>query len=357
MTASVEKIPIAVVGASGYTGAELLRLLANHPAAQIVSVSAKRAAGRRIDEVFGNFRGTLDLVVEEFNADAIAAKARVAFCALPHGESAAIVAELFHRGVSVFDLSADFRLRQASQWQAWYGDDGKPHPAQDILPAAVYGLPERYRDQLKRARLVAVPGCYPTATILAIAPLLAAKMVNPKGLIVDAKSGVSGAGRSPSMAAHFAEIAESTRPYKVAGSHRHTAEMEQELSIAAEVQLQLTFTPHLIPMSRGILSCVYAEPATLAITAEQLRQALRDAYRNEPFVDVLPPGALPDTAHVRGSNRIQIAVEYDSRVGRVLAIAAIDNLVKGAAGQAIQCMNIALGLSETLGLTQVALFP
>ncbi|MBP9088475.1 MAG: N-acetyl-gamma-glutamyl-phosphate reductase [Kofleriaceae bacterium] len=357
MTDIPKPIAVAVIGASGYTGVELLRLLALHPDVTVVAVAAKRAAGRRIDEVFGNLRGVLDLMVEEFDAVSIAARATVAFCALPHGESAAIVAELVTRGVRVFDLSADFRLHEEAVWRQWYGQDGAVHPAAMLLADAVYGLPELHRSALCDARLVAVPGCYPTASILAIAPLLAAGLVDAHGLIVDAKSGVSGAGRAPSSSAHFPEVGEGIRAYKVAGTHRHTPEIEQELSLAAGTPLNILFTPHLVPMSRGILACVYAMPTTTAVTLGQLRDAMHAAYDHEPFVTVLPAGALPDTALVRGSNRAHIAVDLDVRTGRVLAMAAIDNLVKGAAGQAVQCMNITLGLVETAGLMQVAMFP
>ncbi len=355
---NAQRVSVAVIGASGYTGVELLRLLARHPHVDLVAVAAKRAAGRRIDDVFGNLRGVLDLMVEEFDAASIAARAQVAFCALPHGESAPIVADLVARGVRVFDLSADFRLHDEAAWQQWYAHEaGAPHPASALLAKAVYGLPERHRAALRDAALVAVPGCYPTASILAIAPLLAAGLVVANGLIIDAKSGVSGAGRSPALGAHFPEIAEGIRAYKVAGTHRHTPEIEQELSLAANTQLQILFTPHLVPMSRGILACVYAQPSNATVDAAQLRAAMVAAYSHEPFVTVLPAGVLPDTAHVRGSNRAQIAVEFDQRSGRVLTMAAIDNLVKGAAGQAVQCMNIALGLVETAGLEQIALFP
>ncbi len=357
MTEIRKPIAVAVVGASGYTGVELLRLLALHPDVQVVAVAAKRAAGRRIDEVFGNLRGVMDLLVEEFDAASIAARATVAFCALPHGESAPIVAELMMRGVRVFDLSADFRLHDERVWQQWYGHDGATHPAAKLLAEAKYGLPELHRAALRDARLVAVPGCYPTASILAIAPLLAAHVVEARGLIVDAKSGISGAGRAPALGAHFPEVGEGIRAYKVAGTHRHTPEIEQELGFAAGTPLRVLFTPHLVPMSRGILACVYALPISSAVTLGQLRDAMHAAYDLEPFVTVLPAGTLPDTALVRGSNRVHVAVELDARTGRVLAMAAIDNLVKGAAGQAVQCMNIALGLAETAGLLQVAMFP
>lgn len=355
----MEQAKVAIVGASGYTGAELCRLCAGHPQLRVTSVSAKRAAGQHLASVFGHLRGVpgLDLTVEAFDADQTAATADLAFVALPHGEAAAVAAALRARGLRVLDLSADFRLRDLAAWRTWYGGDGHDHPAAALVPHAVYGLPERHRAALRGAELVAVPGCYPTATILALAPLLERGLVRATGIVVDAKSGVSGAGRSPALAYHLPEIGEGLRPYKVGGTHRHTPEIEQELGRAAGVELTVLFTPHLVPMSRGILSCVYAEPTDPGRPAAAYRDAMREAYAGEPFVDVLPDGALPDTAHVRGSNRAHVTAVYDPRTRRVLAIAAIDNLIKGASGQAVQCANLALGLPETAGLTGAPLFP
>lgn len=360
------RVPVAVVGASGYTGSELLRILLHHPDVEVVSVTAKRAAGQRLDQVFPQLRGVSTASIDTFDAAQVAARAQVAFAALPHGESARVVAALHERGVTVLDLSADFRLRDAALWRQWYGDaEHAEHPAVGLLRQAIYGAPELHRAELVRAAearaagqvpLVAVPGCYPTATLLAIAPLVRAGLVEPGELIVDAKSGVSGAGRSPGLGTHFAEIAEGLRAYKVGGAHRHTPEMEQELGAVAGQPLTLLFTPHLVPMARGILSCVYARPRGDGDPA-RFHRALVDAYRDEPFVSVLPPGALPDTAHVRGSNRAHVTAVYDARSRRVLALGAIDNLVKGAAGQAVQCMNLVLGFDETAGLLQAPMFP
>lgn len=360
------KIQVAIVGASGYTGAELLRLLAQHPHVEVSGVYAKTRAGEALSRVFPQFVGRMERELLPFDAadgaavdaDRVAETARVAFLALPHGESARAASALYERGLTVIDLSADFRLRDASTYAAWYGTKDHPtHPAPALLAQAVYGLPERYRERLYGARLIAVPGCYPTATILAIAPLLDAQLVSPQGLIVDAKSGVSGAGRSPALAFHMPEAGEGIRAYQVGGKHRHTPEIEQELSLAAKSQLQLLFTPHLVPMSRGILACVYATPAAPNLSATALRATLELAYAKEAFVTVLPKDQLPDTAFVRGSNRAHVAVAFDERTQRVLALSAIDNLVKGASGQAIQCMNCALGLPETAGLESIALFP
>jgi N-acetyl-gamma-glutamyl-phosphate reductase len=357
------RVSVAVVGASGYTGSELLRLLYAHPGVEVVSVTAKRAAGQRLDQSFPQFRGVSEQVIEAFDADAVAGRARVVFSALPHGESATVVAALRQRGVTVLDLSADFRLHDEACWREWYGDAEHPqHPAAALLTDAVYGLPELHRAALRTAAagprppLVAVPGCYPTASILAVAPLMAAGLVAPGDLVVDAKSGVSGAGRSPGLGTHFTEIAEGIRPYKVAGTHRHTPEIEQELSAVAGRSVAVLFTPHLVPMARGILACVYARPSGDG-DPQRFRQALVEAYRGEPFVTVLAPGELPDTSHVRGSNRVHVNAFYDARTRRVLAISAIDNLVKGAAGQAVQCMNLLLGFEESSGLALSPMFP
>jgi N-acetyl-gamma-glutamyl-phosphate reductase len=354
----MSRIPAAIIGASGYTGAELLRLLRGHPDVEVVQVMARRAAGQRLADVFPHLRGVYDLEIEAFDAAAVARRAKVAFSCLPHGEAAPVVAELVAAGVVTLDLSADFRLRDAAGWKAWYASKEHPeHPAPGLLEGAVYGLPERHRARLAGARLIAVPGCYPTAAILAAAPLLERGLVHAEGLIVDAKSGASGAGREPTRSTHLPEAAEGVRPYKVAGAHRHTAEIEQELGLAAGGALSVLFTPHLLPMSRGILSCVYATPSAPVADPDAFRRALAEAYAGEPFVDVLPPGALPDTSHVRGSNRAHVTAVHDPRSKKVLAIAAIDNLVKGASGQAVQCMNLALGLPETRGLEAPPLFP
>ncbi len=343
------KVPVAIVGASGYTGAELLRLLAGHPLVDVVGLYAKRAAGSSLSDIYPQFAGRLELPVETFDADAVAAQARIAFAALPHAASAAACAALRERGVKVVDLSADFRL-DPETYAAWYGE----HPAPHLMAEAAYGLPELHRAAIREASLVAAPGCYVTAAVLATAPLIDAGVIEPDGLIVDAKSGASGAGRSPGQATHLPEAAEGIRAYKIAGAHRHTPEIEQELGKVAGKPVAITFTPHLVPMSRGILACVYGTPGPNAGDAQARLEA---AYADEPFVSVLPAGRIPDTAHVRGSNRVHVAVAVDARAGRVIAMSAIDNLVKGAAGQAVQCMNLMQGWDETLALDAVALFP
>ena len=359
---AADRVPVAIVGASGYTGAELIRLLAQHPLVSIAGLYARGNAGQPLGKVFPQFAGIAGLgerMLEAFDDAQVAASARVAFCALPHGDSARAVAALIARGVTVLDLSADFRLRDPAAYASWYGSPERPHhPAPGLLGQAVYGMVELYRARLPGARLVAVPGCYPTASILAIAPLLEAGLVSPEGLIVDAKSGVSGAGRGTSLGTHFSEIGEGLRPYKVAGTHRHTPEIEQELGVlAGGREVRLVFTPHLVPMTRGIVACVYATPTDASRPAAAYQEAIARRWADEPFVTVLPPGHLPDTSFVRGSNRIHVAVAYDARAQRVLAMSAIDNLVKGASGQAIQCMNLVLGLPETTGLAAAGVFP
>lgn len=348
----MSKIRAAVIGATGYTGAELLRILLGHPDVTVTEIVGSSKAGQPIADVLPSFAGILAGEVASFDADRVAANADVAFCALPHGASAGVVAALRDRGLRVFDLSADFRLSDREVYAQWYGK----HEAEGRFGTAVYGLVELHRDELRGAELVAVPGCYPTASTLALAPLLSAKLVRAKGIVVDSKSGVSGAGRSPTATTHLPETAEGFRAYKIA-SHRHTPEIEQELSRVAGEAIRLIFTPHLVPMTRGILATCYAELLDPKTTAEQCSEAARELYRDSPFVHVLPPGRSADTLWVRGSNRVHVSYTVDPRTERVIATSAIDNLVKGASGQAVQCFNVALGLPESAGLGAAAVWP
>jgi N-acetyl-gamma-glutamyl-phosphate reductase len=281
----------------------------------------------------------------------LAGKLDVVFCALPHGASSEAVSALHGAGLIVVDLSADFRLHDLKIYKQWYGD----HHAADLLPKAVYGQPELHRTQLQGAKLIAAPGCYPTSAILPLAPLLAQQLIEPEGIVVDSKSGVSGAGRTPKASTHLPEASEGIRPYSVAGTHRHTPEIEQELSAVAGQPIRVTFTPQLAPFTRGILTCTYAR-ARAGTTLEACRNAARSLYKSG-LVTVLEPGLLPDTLWVRGSARAQLTYAFDERTQMVLGFCAIDNLAKGASAQAIQALNVALGWEDGLGLPQIAQFP
>jgi N-acetyl-gamma-glutamyl-phosphate reductase len=340
-----------VLGASGYTGGELLRYLAGHPSMKVVWVTADSNAGKKVGEVFGHLRGYEDLVLQPADAESAPAL-DVAFLALPHGEAALAGRMLLDRGVRVVDLSADWRLRDPAACETWYG---WTHPAPGELSGWVYGLPELHRAEITPARAVASPGCYPTAAILALAPGLRAGMLQPQGMVVSAASGVSGAGRKAGVEFLFSELDASFKAY-VIGTHRHTPEIEQELSDAAGEAVRLTFTPHLAPMARGLLATCFARLADGA-DAEGLRSALETAYKGEPFVRVLPSGVHPATKQVSGSNHAAIGVGADARTRTAVITCAIDNLGKGAAGQAIQNANLMLGLDETAGLGALAVYP
>lgn len=347
-----DKIRATIVGGTGYTGAELVRLLVGHPQVEIASVCGQSKAGQRIAAVLPSLAGVVPGDVAAFDADDVARGADVVFCALPHGASAGIVSALRDRSVVVVDLSADFRLSDPAVYAEWYG----VHLAPDRFGEGVYGLVELHREELRGADLIAGPGCYPTASTLALAPLLHADLVEREGLVVDAKSGVSGAGRTARPNTHLPETSEGVRGYKTAGQHRHTPEIEQELGRIAGEPIRLTFSPHLVPMTRGILATAYAM-AKPGVTAEACTDAARQLYEGSPSVVVLDPGSHPDTLWVRGSNRAHVAYAADPRTGRVVAQAVIDNLVKGAAGQAIQAMNVRFGFDEGAGLAAPAHWP
>lgn len=342
---------IGIIGASGYTGQELLRILVRHPKVEIAYATSERFEGSALDEVFPSFKGILDLQFRKLSIPNIASDADVIFTALPHGQSMDVVAECIRKGKRVVDLSADFRLKDSALYERWYGK----HSCPNLLSEAVYGLPEIYRDEITRAQLVANPGCYPTATILALAPLVEGGMIAPTGIIVDAKSGVSGAGRSPSMTNLFGEVAEGLKAYSVA-NHRHCPEMEQELSLRTGKGVHILFVPHLIPINRGILSTCYAS-ANEALSTAKASEAFQRRYGTEPFIRLLPSGAFPSTREVRGSNYCDLGVMVDDGSGQVIVISAIDNLVKGASGQAVQNMNIMCGFPEAMGLEQIPLAP
>ena len=343
---------VAVAGASGYTGVELLRFLVQHPAAQVVALTAEAHANQVISRVFPSLKGFVDLTCLPLDPAALAAEAEFVFLALPHKASMAVGAELVARGVRVLDLSADFRLKDPAAYSAWYGFE---HAAPALLSEAVYGLPELHREAIASARLVAVPGCYPTSAILGLSPLLANELIDPETIVVDSISGVSGAGRKPELPTHFSEVNESLKAYGVA-KHRRTPEIEQELSGVAGRPVTVTFTPHLAPLTRGILTTITARLARPRASAD-LVAVYREFYRDRPFVRVLDEGRLPETKHVLHSNLCDIGLVSDPRTGRAIVVSAIDNLTKGASGQAVQCFNLMAGLDERAGLWVPGLFP
>ena len=344
-------IRIGIVGASGYTGVELARLLCSCPDVKLTVATSRQYKGKKLAEVYPNLAGMVDIVCEDLQIDELAEQADLFFTAVPHQTAMAIVPDLLRAGKKVVDLSADFRIHDAAVYEKWY----QKHTAQEYLAEAIYGLPELYRQQIAAARLVANPGCYPTSVILGVAPLLQAGVVEPETLIVDSKSGASGAGRLAQTGTLFCEVTEGFKAYKVA-AHRHTPEMEQEISSLCNKPVAISFTPHLLPMSRGILSTLYAT-LSKSMTDDEVYELYRNFYKNEPFVRLCEPGAFPATQFVRGSNFCDLGFKADNRTGRIVVLAAIDNLVKGAAGQAVQNMNLMCGLPETRGLLGVPLFP
>jgi N-acetyl-gamma-glutamyl-phosphate reductase len=343
---------IAIVGASGYTGVELARLLSSHPEVRLTLVTSRQFEGQPLSQVFPNLRKKVDLVCKNPDIDRLCDSADFYFTAVPHKTAMDLVPHLRRAGKKVVDLSADFRLRDQSVYEQWY----QPHSSAQFLGEAVYGLPELYRQAIAGSSLVANPGCYPTSIILGLAPLLKAGVIDADTIIADSKSGTSGAGRSAQIGSLFCEVTDGFRAYKVGGVHRHTPEIEQELSLLGCRDITISFTPHLLPLSRGILSTIYARLQP-GLTESSIHQLYQDMYADEPFVRVLPPGNLPATQYVRGSNFCDIGFTIDRRTGRIIVLSAIDNIVKGAAGQAIQNMNIMCGFDETKGLEVVPLFP
>jgi N-acetyl-gamma-glutamyl-phosphate reductase len=346
------KSRIGILGASGYTGADAVRLLARHPNVEITALTANTHAGKAMDEVFPHFfmLGLPQLVrweeVDWTTLDAV-------FCGLPHGTTQEITSAVLAANpkIKMIDMSADFRLRDMKTYAQWYGHE---HRAPQLQGEAVYGLTEFYRGKISAARLVACPGCYPTAVLLALVPIAKAKLIDVDDIVIDAKSGITGAGRGLKQNTLFSEAGEGLSPYSV-GTHRHAPEIEQEIGVAAGAAVTVNFTPHLIPMSRGELCTSYVK--LNGASADDLRSALIEAYRDEPFVHVAQKGVLPQTQNVRGSNYVQIGVFADRIKNRAIVISVLDNLVKGSAGQAIQNMNLMLGYPETTGLEQIALFP
>ncbi len=335
---------VAIAGASGYTGFELVRLLSAHPEVCLTMITSRAHNGHRLDSVYPALKGFCDLIFVNPEADRLVAEADLVFTALPHQAAMNLVPHLLDGGVKVVDLSADYRFRNADTYQEWYQAHKTPH----LLSEAVYGLPELYREKIKTARLVGNPGCYPTSVILGIAPLLAHSLIDPRTIIADSKSGVSGAGRGASLAVHFCEVNDGFKAYGVA-QHRHTPEMEQELSLLAGEPLCITFTPHLVPMTRGILSTMYGQ-LQQGVSLARVDEAFRDFYQGASFVRLCDSKTLPVTLQVRGSNYCDLAWRLDPRTGRVIVISVIDNLTRGASGQAICNMNLMSGFPEDMGL-------
>jgi N-acetyl-gamma-glutamyl-phosphate reductase len=349
------KAKIGVLGASGYTGSETVRLLLRHPRVELGLLTADRRAGQEMRAVFPQFSAVpLPKLVSIDDVDWLEASLDLVFCALPHATTQKVVKAIMGAAPStkIVDISADFRLADTATYARWYGQQ---HSAPELQGQAVYGLSEIYRSEIAHAHLIANPGCYPTCALLPLMPLLKVKAIAPDEIVIDAKSGMTGAGRAAKESMLFSEVSEGFHAYGV-GHHRHMAELDQELSKAAGSPVVATFTPHLVPMNRGMLSTIYVRTRENR-SVEDLHTLLASAYTNEAFVHVLPFGQVPQTRHVRGSNMTFIGIAKDRIAGRAIIVSVLDNLVKGASGQAVQNMNLMLGYSETLGLEQVALFP
>jgi len=349
----MNKLKVGVIGGTGYTGVELLRLLAHHAKAEVTMITSRGEAGTQIQDYFPSLRGHYDLAfVAPDKADLTSCD--VVFAATPNGVAMHHAVALMENGVKLIDFSADFRINDVGTWQQWYGME---HACPQLLSQAVYGLPEMYRDKIKKANLLANPGCYPTATQLGFLPLISHKLVDLESLIADCKSGVSGAGRAASLGTIYSEVSESVKAYKADG-HRHMPEIKQGLAVAAGQDVNLVFVPHLMPMIRGIHATLYANLLDPKASTQEVLQALFEAYyADEPFVDVMPSGSHPDTRSVRGTNVCRIAIHRQPDSNKVIVLSVEDNVVKGAAGQAIQNMNIMFGLDETMGLDLPALVP
>lgn len=345
------KVKVGIVGGTGYTGVELLRILALHPQADVKAITSRSEEGVRVDEMYPNLRGHYDLAFSVPDVKVLSA-CDVVFFATPHGVAMSMAEELTAAGVKVIDLAADFRITDLQEWAKWYGFE---HTCPDIMQQVAYGMPELFRDEVKQANVIANPGCYPTSILLALKPLIDADAIELDGIIADGKSGVSGAGKGANVAMLAAEMSESFKAYGVAG-HRHLPEMKDKLQILAGKPVDLTFVPHLVPMIRGMESTIYA---TLKqdLSQAELQDIFEQAYQDENFVDVLPSGTLPETRMAKGSNMCRMAVFRPQGANKVVVTSVIDNLVKGAAGQAVQNMNILFGLPENAGLQQVALLP
>ena len=340
-------IKVGIAGASGYTGVELVKLISNHPQARLEAVTSNQYAGQAFTEIFPSMRGFENLICETLDPTRLAGRIDLIFLALPHKVSMAHAPAFIDQGIKVVDLSADFRFSQVAAYESAY----QPHSAKALMAQSVYGLSEMYRDEIKQANIIGNPGCYPTSILLPLLPLLREKCIEPQGLISDSKSGVSGAGRGLSLTTHFCETNENFSAYKV-GNHRHVPEINEQLSTHAGVDVKITFTPHLVPVTRGMISTIYAQ-VTPGTTEDQIRKIYDTYYGAEPFVRCLEPGKFPAMSHVRGTNCCDFGIHLDSSQGRLVIVSAIDNLLKGAAGQAVQNMNIMMGRPDTEGLDYV----
>lgn len=344
-------IRVGVLGATGYAGIEVVRLLTSHPNTELVRVVSQSFVGQKISDVYQNLKGICDLECCALDIDDIVQNCDIVFTALPHGASKTVIPALFEKGIKIIDLSGDFRYNDPKVYEEWYGE---PHSAPEVLEQSVYGLCELHRDEITKHRLVGNPGCYTTCSILGLAPLVASKSVNLKSLIVDAKSGVTGAGRSAALPNIYCEVNESVKAYKIA-AHRHTSEIEQELSLLAGEDIKLSFTPHLIPMQRGILATCYAD-LNKSMSTDEAVELYKEYYKGEHFIRVYDAGALPEIKHVAGSNYVGLGIVIDERLGRAVVVSCIDNLIKGAAGQAVQNMNLLFDLDEKTGLNGAGLY-
>ncbi|WKN30107.1 N-acetyl-gamma-glutamyl-phosphate reductase [Porifericola rhodea] len=342
-------LSIGIIGATGYTGSELIRILHTHPEAEIKLITSESKAGKKIAEIYPALNGLTDLVLQPM-AEVKNYQLDVVFLALPHGAAMNFVKDYYDSSFKIVDLSGDFRLSSPEVYQEWYGMD---HIFEKGFETAVYGLPEMYREQIRKARLIANPGCYPTASILATYPLVKSRLVNSDSIIIDAKSGTTGAGVKPKTATHFSTVHDNFKPYGIK-THRHSVEIQEQLSSVATQEAIVQFTPHLLPIDRGIIATAYSHPKS-AISEEDVKEAYHEAYANEPFVRLRQEP--PSVKDVRGSNFCDIFATYDARTKRIITVSAIDNLVKGASGQAVHNMNLMFGLEEKSGLQQVPVNP
>lgn len=344
-------IKVAIIGASGYTGFELMRLSTQHPLVELIAVSSEKFAGKKVGDVFPSLLDRVEVAFQSVSEQKGVSEADFVFIALPHKEAMGVVPKLIKQGKKVIDLSADFRFVDHVVYEKWY----QKHTSPELLKDAVYGLSELYREKIKDTQLVANPGCYPTAVILSLAPVIKNEVIDLNNIIVDAKSGVSGAGRSVVLSSLFAEVNEGVKAYKVA-KHQHLPEMEQELSLIAQKNVVISFTPHLIPMNRGILATIYTT-MSVKMSEMEIINLYKNFYQHSMFVRICPLGTFPSTNQVKGSNYCDISITIDSRTNRLIIVSVIDNLLKGGSGQAVQNMNIMAGFNEDLGINQPTLFP